>query len=77
MMSFSQAHTQLVYDLVRSTGRDGDRFSAWADHRGVCVRGENTGVVYLHERWTREFVRHLERGYFDPVPGCGERLEPG
>ena len=70
MMSFSQARTQLVYELVRSTGREADCFAALVDHRGfVCVRSESTVVVYLHEGWTDKFVRHLQRGYFDLPAG--------
>jgi len=74
MMAFSPARTQHVCELVRSTGRDADCFTALVDHRGfVCVRSENAVVVYLHEGWTHKFVNHLQRGYFDRPLDPGER----
>jgi len=67
--------SRLIRNLVRLSGGAPDRFSAAVTGDGqICIRCESTVAFYPLEAWISRFMRHLQRGYFEP---CSGQHSPG
>ncbi|HZY19048.1 MAG TPA: hypothetical protein VFE82_11240 [Ramlibacter sp.] len=62
------SHTALLKSILRFHGRDPQGYDVQLQEDGtVSVRGPGAAAFYPQPAWTTKFIRHLLRGFYDPV----------